>query len=216
MTIVITPEFQSFLDLLTDPTLSIPDTLSKPAPAIATIREVDITVAAGKIDAKFVKANYEVDLGDAGGLGEVLRKVANGSISMPDSAAPKPPYETPLSLNNEKYCYVILKLSGKNWQFSREGAPFSVGIDGWIADVYRRARRVDAQGTVVDPTAIQDGCKVAYLIADGQTASGGTPRDYRHPFNLHVDLIYQDSATNPSHMPIIIDPDIRWPGGSGP
>lgn len=216
MAIVITPDFQAFINILTHPSFSISDTLAGPPPTIATIRHVDIIFAGGKMEAKFTEANYEVDLNDAGGLDEVLRRVAAGTLSMPDNPSPKPPFSTQLSLNNEQYCYIILKLSGKNWQFSHKGAPFSIGIDGLKADVYRRARRVDAQGAVVDPSATKTGCKVAYLIADGVTASGGTPRDYIHPFNLHVDLIDQNSTSAPSYIPIIIDPDIRWPGGSGP
>jgi hypothetical protein len=53
---------------------------------------------------------------------------------------------------------------------------------------------------------------VAYFLSDGQKAKG-SKTSYIHPINIHVDLVYEGLATD--YMPLIIDPDIRHPGGSG-
>lgn len=202
--------------ILTDPGVKLgerPDDM--PAPTIATIREVDIDIRNNKIDAKYSKANYEVDLSDVGGLSDLLVRLSRGQVHLNDDATPKRPYKSQLSLQNEKYCYVILILSGKNWQFSHDKHPFSIGLESTDPPAYYEPRKVDGNGVVLDRDGVKDGCRIAYFIADGPAANSGTPGVYEDPFNLHLELIDRDSEGRPSRVPIIIDPDVRYPGGSG-
>ena len=215
----IPPDVEKVLSSFVDPGLRIPDAPNNYVyPKIATIRDVDILPSAGRLDAKFVGANYEVVLDDAGGLNQVLLRLATGlptPFPMPDDLPLKRKFKTPLSLQNKAHAYVILRLTGKNWQFSYDKAPFSIGPEGAaIPEAYFHARKVDAQGAIVDPATPTKDCRIAFFVSDGPKAIGGLER-YSHAFNLHLDLKYKNSENQDSFMPIIVDPDIRYPGGSG-
>lgn len=220
----LTPELEALLRLFTVPAFKIPDFAAGETrrPRYATIREIDIKPAGQNLKLEYSRANYDVDLLDyPGGLGEVLELVRTDGIEYPHLGAPNPAkkFATELSLHNERFVYVIFKLSGRNWQFAHSRPPAAIGIQGWIADLYREARRVDSSGNIdsgQDPNVKRAGCKVAYFVADGEAASSPRPaRDYIHPFNFHVDLITKDSDNQAAYIPITIDPDIRFPGGSG-
>lgn len=215
----ITPRIEEILrEFLNDPGVTIFDAPRNYAfPEIATIRVVDIQGSAARLDAQFTGANYEVDLGDAGGLNQVLLRLATGGpppISMPDTGPPKRKFKTPLSLQNRKHAYIIIKLAGKNWQFSYDKAPFSLSVEAARTGAYLHARKVDPQGRIVEPGTPTANCKIAFFVAEGHNVWNGTD-SFSHGFNLHLDLRYKDSETRDSFMPIIIDPDVRYPGGSG-
>ncbi len=215
----ITPEIEDLLrGFLNDPGITIFDAPRNYVfPEIATIRVVDIQGSAARLDAQFTGANYEVDLGDVGGLNQLLSRLATelpAPIRMPDSAIPKRKFKTPLSLQNRKHAYIIIKLAGKNWQFSHDKAPFSLSIEAAKTGAYLHARKVDPQGRIVDPGTPTPNCKIAFFVAEGHNVWNGTD-PFSHGFNLHLDLRYKDWANQDSFMPIIIDPDVRYPGGSG-
>lgn len=187
-----------------------------PEPEVATVREIDIRLDGGQFVAEFTAANYDVNVLAYGGIAGVVSRVASGNLPMLDEPHPKEPYKTNLSLQNRTYCYVILKLSARNWQFSRNEDPVTLGYEATKPqEVYFSPRKVDEQGNILGRGAVQDDCKVAYFIADGAVAHGLEP-DRVDPFNLHLDIMVKDSDDNPSPIPIIIDPDVRYPGGSGP
>jgi hypothetical protein len=124
---------------------------------------------------------------------------------------PQGSYDSPLTLDSKGVLtYVILKLSDRYWQFARTGRPITIGARGDGARAYYNATRVDAHGTP-DPTpnTDKDDHKVAYFIVDGRQIPA--PYPYPHPFNLHVDLRFTGGS---GRLPIVIDPDIRHPGGS--
>jgi hypothetical protein len=215
----ITAELEELLQtILTDPGVNIPEAPQNYVyPNIATIREIDIQSSDGRLDAKFVGANYEVDLDEAGGLSQVLTRLATGRptpFPMPDSLVQKRKFKTPLSLQNKVHSYIIIRLTGRNWQFSYDKAPFSVGIDGAKSEAYWQARKVDGQGRIVAPGTPTKDCRLAFFVSDGVKALGRLRR-YSHGFNLHLDLKYKNSENEDSFMPIVIDPDVRYPGGSG-
>lgn len=192
-------------------------------PMIATVREIDVEASSGWVSFFFSRATYFVDLTTyPGGLDGLLRDVQSGNFIYEDNSPNRPdPPETPLSLNNQALTYVVYKLSDKNWQFCRNHPPFTVGPKLKNKDIYFEARRVTPWGAkeriVWDPgtekwAPVTDECTVAYFIADGWKAKGiiGT---YVHAINIHVDLVFKGTST--AYTPLIIDPDVRHPGGSG-
>lgn len=126
---------------------------------------------------------------------------------------PKDPYGTKLSLDSRKrWSYVIFKLASRPWQFARKGYPLKFGDAGTMAKLYFNGRRVNEAGVEDkgdDPTNLRDDCMVAYFISDARNIPIQYP--YPHAFNLHVDLKFDGGA---GHMPVIMDPDVRHPGGS--
>lgn len=187
-----------------------------PEPVSATVREIDIHFdpLTNRFITKFTKANYHVNVTSYGGIAGVVSRLAHNNLPMTDDAAPKPPFTNQLSLQNKIYCYVVFKLTGKNWQFSYNEDPFSVALQSTVPEIYFSPRKVDQQGNILARGTDQDNCKIAYFIADGAVAYDVDPQ-YVDPFNLHLDVMDTDSAGQPSRIPIIIDPDVRYPGGSG-
>jgi hypothetical protein len=202
-----------------------PDAIGQPV--TATIRMLDFAIVPSqqlgkpdKLEFFFSAANFSVDVAAYGGIGGLIDAVrTDPDFPYPDPVTLVPPYTNKLSLQNDENCYVVYRLTdSKNWQFAHKKAPFSVGEKGNEASVYSGVRRVDADGNVddgADPNDKRYGCKIAYFIADGARAAANQPGGYVHEFNIHVDLIVEDDAGQPSYMPIDIDPDVRYPGGSG-
>ncbi|HMG47809.1 MAG TPA: nucleotide synthetase [Allosphingosinicella sp.] len=221
MTIEITPDVIDAIKAnFANPGLNMKD-LDRAPPTVATVRELEIDGGADRIDARYSGANYDVDLANFGGLANVLLLLHNDGLDLTEDGAPKGKYKTPLSLKNRKYCYVIFKLKSKknnkkkNWQFSGEQQPFSIIIDEWDKGKYYEARKV-YNGIEQAKDAKINGCMIAYFISDGAKAVDVAPNgEYSHGFNFNLDLIYKDSDQKDSYMPIIVDPDIRFPGGSG-
>jgi hypothetical protein len=215
MTIEITPEIINIIrTVIPHPGLTMKE-LDRAPPTLATIRELEIDGGPARIDIRYSRANYEVDLTAFNGLDDVLMRLHNNNISLKQSGAVKQEYESPLSLGNKKYCYVIIKLVAKNWQFSGAEPPFSIAIEQWDKGLYYEARKVHL-GKKLGKDAKQNGCMIAYFIADGAAAYDDAPEGkYSHGFNFHLDFVYKNHKSEDTYMPVLIDPDIRYPGGSG-
>ena len=190
-------------------------------PTVATIREIDAEAGGKWFSFFFSKANYFVDLTSyPGGFDRLLRDVHDPNFNFPDDTNRPDPPLTPLSLNNQGLTYIVYRLSDKNWQFCRNHPPFSMGPKLQGKEIYCEARRVTPWGTgerVVEVRPgewepVRDECSVAYFIADGWKAQGITGI-YTHAINIHVDLVFPGQT--PAYTPLIIDPDVRHPGGSG-
>jgi hypothetical protein len=190
-------------------------------PQWAIIREIDFEIVvndSGEDELRFFYSQFkrDVNVAAAGGFQQLLLDVCGNYVFDGGPSQPKAPAATLLSLNNQRLSYIIFKLARANWQFARRGPPIRIGRTGHDAEVYFDAHRVNPQGQAdkgTDPNVIRDGCMVAYFIADGVKAMADSRNNYVHPFNIHVDLIFTKGGVS-GHMPIIMDPDIRHPGGS--
>lgn len=120
---------------------------------------------------------------------------------------------TAMSINLEKPSYLIFLLrSPSNLQFSSTGTPFSInGNDAPEAGkFFFDAIRVDGANRKHYPSETNaPGCKIAYMAVSPKSDK------FAYRFNIHVDLI-DLGGSNTSTIPFIIDPDVRYPGGSGP
>lgn len=180
-----------------------------PRPTKAVVREVDIEVPGTDISLRFARGISHSGLDDAK-FAALLTRLAGGDLSPGATGTsfdptPQGEHNSPLSANNQGLTYVVYVLSGKDWEFSIEGPPITIAKKSLPKSAYFEARSVGAGGETTGP-----GRKVAYLIADGDAAHNGGP-NYEDRINLHVDIVMGDQR-----IPIIIDPDIRNPGGSEP
>lgn len=127
--------------------------------------------------------------------------------------------DTLLSINFENIplSYIVIKLSSRyHWQFSRTVAPFMMDKSDKNRNCFLEARRFDSAGNLVDDNnETKDGCRFSYFIADPSKFITNANNEFQHRFNIHIDLLEMDGATIDSYMPIIIDPDVRHPGGNG-
>lgn len=126
-----------------------------------------------------------------------------------------------LTLNVAQPALIIFRLSKDlDWQFSHDCSPISLGEQASSANspsrkYYANARRIDSNGNGIPDDL--DGCMVACFDCDGAglTKLGGT--GFSHPINLHVDLVDRDrDGKIVRRLPIIIDPDVKNPGGTQP
>lgn len=112
-----------------------------------------------------------------------------------------------LSLNNDGLDYIVFVLgeSMANLEFSKERAFSRVKEAsgcGWIFG--RLAARSSAPDSIFsEPTRLD--ARTAWFVSDN--TSPGV-----HWFNIHLDII-DDEGFGP--IPIIIDPDVGYPGGRG-
>jgi hypothetical protein len=189
-------------------------------PTLATLREVSFAESNGHLRFFFSKWSNDFNIG-SNGISELCARILNGDDVWVNETEPPlvEPYDSPMSLQVEELRYVVYVLAPGNWQFASRGYPLTMGTKGAGKDTYYDAHRVwgqnpaDAdQGTPFDDDNVtpRDGCKIAYMIADGLGSRSGEPNGkYVHRLNLHVDLLFGSKR-----MPIMIDPDIRYPGGS--
>lgn len=144
-------------------------------------------------------------------MGEAVRHITSGGY-----APTKPECDVevePLSLNCAAPSNIIFTLSSKdNFQFATDADPiqFKEGAD---ASRYANFCRVAPDGTSYPfgkPYGGKEPCKMVTFEAVAPTAN------YVDRFNFVVDVVHENKPGKKSPLRLLIDPDIRNPGGSGP
>lgn len=116
---------------------------------------------------------------------------------------------SPLDLNCQERCIVVFKLAADwNWWFNPAGDAFTTKADesqkySNLVHVMRDGRKISSGNP------IGEGCRLLYFTAN----CSPTP-DYQDSFNLTVELKVDDGAVV-RRTKLVIDPDVRHPGGSG-
>lgn len=179
------------------------------APERVIVREITFLMDSDGLQFLYRGPASAVRLGD-GGIEEVVRGLAT---------APFDPFTAPASLDGDgetpldlgvtgEPAYIVFKLDPRlNWRFSDNEAGMTHKHSAETA-YYGGLNHVRPDGTYV-PEPVED-CRLVFLTADPP------PGEYKHGFNFHVELIQKPhlGKTRPRCLPITIDPDIRFPGGS--
>ena len=135
-----------------------------------------------------------------------------------------------LSTSNEEVSFIAFVLDRKieNWRYIREERPntnskyddevIKIGHDAERA-YYGNLRKFDVDGEFYEQDS---NCRInqaqicdkniigAYFVANGYQRATDSSRNYIDSLNLYVEIIDGDGQPTP----IIIDPDVRWPGGN--
>ncbi|MDZ7587873.1 MAG: hypothetical protein U5J78_01435 [Parasphingorhabdus sp.] len=147
-----------------------------------------------------------------GDTDSVLRGYLKGEIKLGKVKQYKP-LTSPLDIRNPSDQFIIIILDDKvNWQFAANCAPFM--IEKEAARDYVDARRVFADRkrrelVEVRGSTVQEGCRIGIFNAYGSRRS---KKGSSVPFNLYVELLCGKAGK----IPLVIDPGIGHPGGSGP
>ena len=197
--------------------LKVPSKLTNPL-AIPTItcRELKVDKKGNFIDLEYVEMEQEEIPFDQ--LQNTINAIVANRFKLPKpkkprmhlpGGSPKPPM-TSLSISISKPTVLLLLIeSPYNVYFSENGTPFTYDGDR-DNDRFYDARKVDRDGNIKEHNDKVRKCQIALL-----TINPPSSPDYWDPFNIHVDLF--EAGGNPDfNIPIIIDPDVRYPGGSGP
>jgi hypothetical protein len=142
-------------------------------------------------------------------LDQILDQLRRGTY---EPMAPAESFNRPLDVNcSAKTLFVFYLSDQRDWRFTRGAKAITLGkfdSEG-ERDNYYGLRHVlnDSIGT---PDSPPDGnCKIVYFTAKK------TSERFAHPFNINVELVFKNDIEGPNTLPIVIDPDVRFPGGSG-
>lgn len=134
------------------------------------------------------------------------------------------PQPTDMSLRYNRPCHLVIHLDDKlSWYFARDFRPFSRPTGLQFPDVFQCPQLIDSDGnlhpipTTQTPTI---GCRFATMIFDPRNLGeelpeGGGQTEFVARFNINVELIDKPNSMD-AYIPVILDPDVRWPGGDGP
>ena len=162
-------------------------------------------------------------------LKESEKKDRKGRIPTEGIARPRYKGETPLSIDGDqkKALLVILNLpKGGGFQFNRDGAAISCAskdlpffIEAGILTAGGSIKNYEDVLELKDESEDEknDKCRTAYFIVDAsKMASGSNVETIPRPFNIHLDIKGEKKkGYGEYYIPIIIDPDVRHPGGFG-
>ena len=124
-----------------------------------------------------------------------------------------------LSVEHKGYSYIIFVLDDEtNWEFMPEKEPIRIDKKG--EGLYFNPRCTylpkdspSAKTTRVPPKG--EICRVASFIAKSEEEPLEQDGSFTTPFNLYVRLTYNVQG-RPRQLPLIIDPDVGYPGGNAP
>ena len=189
-----------------------------PLPDRYVIRDIDYEVDAGSLQFFFRNPGLALPL-PAGGIDEVISLLmrpqfqpsVENFLSLIASSGPQTPLD--IELKN-KSAYIIFRLpSAGNMYFAPRVAALShkaAGDFGYTA----RLMHVGPFGPESDPV---DGCKLIYFMARPRLAGDPPATDpYCHSLNIKTRLLQKPhfGTPLPRVLDIVLDPDIRYPGGS--
>jgi hypothetical protein len=124
--------------------------------------------------------------------------------------------ETPLSIEHNDYSYIVYWLEDANWYFTPEHEPFEIlkGKKHLYLDP-KCAWLVGSVATTGRLPPYDAQCRVASFVAN----SAAEPRDDRGefvtPFNFYI-TIRSTKGGRIRYLPIVVDPDVGYPGGNAP
>lgn len=122
---------------------------------------------------------------------------------------------TKMSFNCKNLVYLVFKLDPNiNWRFSADAAPISMDKIWKGKDVFFNATNLNTNGDEATPVK-ENTQKYAYMIANCPKGTPLSGQEIEARFNLHVDFV-EGSDNDDPYVPVIIDPDVRNPGGNGP
>lgn len=119
-------------------------------------------------------------------------------------------FNRPLDVNCSATTLFVFYLSNqRDWRFTRHARAITLGdFDPEAQKNYYGLRHVTDDGISGAPPLTSD-CKIAFFTAKK------TSDRFAHPFNLNIELVYTTDSEGTNTVPMVIDPDIRYPGGSG-
>ncbi len=134
---------------------------------------------------------------------------------------PGPPvelYHRPLDLNLSADTCFILRLGGSwPWRFRHLIDAVTLGPEADQDNYFNLRHVLDDDVGRREPFPHLDRCTLCYFIARPPQDVIDNPgeAEFADPFNLNIDFVYPDGGTKPNTVPVVIDPDVRYPGGSG-
>ena len=160
-------------------------------------------------------------IGGSETIADAVRRVVTGGGGKQEKfEKPKPNEKSPkkpnkMSFRCKKACHIIYRLpANSGLRYALGHAP--ILRDPVIADgIFGNPQYVDSSGNILPPGSAPNDCRHLLIAYDGKKAAPPAGDDFIGTFNLYVDVLDDPKDVTGGHIPIVLDPDARWPGGSG-
>lgn len=156
--------------------------------------------------------------------GETIDKYVKEYAKDPDTVRGKPPIDrypnkskSNLSIRHDGFSYMVFILGNPNTQFNEGGEAFRVERhnDTYYTDPYCawEYNGMIATGRIPGPK-----CRVASFLANSAEDQANSTTEFFTNFNIYMDLrlARKDDPTQIRALPIVVDPDVGYPGGNEP
>lgn len=139
-------------------------------------------------------------------------------LPKPIDRPPNQPRETPLSIEHTGFSYMVFILEDLNWHFTNNHDPFEVlkGKEPYYTDP--RCAWFSGVTPMVSRRPQSANCRVASFISNAQEDKRVNQDDLGHfiaPFNFYVSIQGKGTPRD-RYLPLVIDPDVGYPGGNSP
>jgi hypothetical protein len=186
-----------------------------PLPVRIIAREIDI-IGGPNGPIGYVNPDQSHPCPDFNAIQAMVASITNNGYNAQPLSAP---YQRPMDLSLRAPTCFIFRLSDNwSWRFSykAKGATLGKNVGTDIQNYYNLRHVLDDGSQQADPFPHNRFCRLIYFIA---RPIAGVPNDpskvFNHSFNLNIEMVYPDHLGLPNTIPIVIDPDVRYPGGSG-
>jgi len=122
---------------------------------------------------------------------------------------------TAMSLRKREKTRLVFHLDDRlGWCFARDYAPVSQAKDLKGQGIFSNPRLIDTNGNILPEGEYVSGSRFA--TANFDPSSIPDKDDFVTRYNLNVEFLSDPSDVSGSYTPVILDPDVRWPGGNEP
>ena len=178
--------------------------------------EVDLTVKGGGKDISIDFSGGSLwDSGSPQNTRAILKEIANGEKKYFKNLGYMADKRMSAHLKYNDICFIFYLCEKIDWEYSASQTPISLNNGDYYNKYVRDSYRVDKNGNNIPPKIIAADCRTAYVVINGVGCYNYKPSD-SFPFNLLVDLMYKSTSGVRRKLPIVIDPEIQWPGGTRP
>ncbi|MEH6702989.1 hypothetical protein [Parasphingorhabdus sp.] len=125
--------------------------------------------------------------------------------------------------NSLSFVAFVLDRQKENWTYVCEDLTSTPTHDDHVIQRYKNSKdlytdlyKMDADGNPFKTGSCKDNVVAAYFVSNGKDASNNGKDHYISRFNLYTEVHSKGvSGEDDTSIPVIIDPDVRWPGGQG-
>lgn len=194
----------------TDITPGIP--VGFPLPTRVIVREIEIAEnAMGPL--VYRRPDRATVVQDDSDIRDIIKDIRDDDYDYQEDV---PTFFKPLDLNlSAPTCFIIRLTGGLNWRFSHKTKGATLGPTADPTNYCNLMHVYDDNVGQPGPHPHGKYCRMIYFYAK-PPAGTPTPR-FKHAFNLNIEFVYPDGIDDDriNTIPIVIDPDVRHPGGSG-
>ncbi len=183
-----------------------------PTPQRIIVREIGIGNPAGDKPYVYLEPDKHHPYNGQASLDAILLGLINGNYNQ---QGPVDQYYRPLDLNLSYPSIIVFWLNAEpSWRFSHKSYGATLGEFDVPSE---RNNYFSLRHVLLDPSGSESyfndhtkRCRIIYFTAKPPN------RSFFHPFNLNVEYLFNDvnGDSKPNTLPVVIDPDIRNPGGS--